>query len=63
MGFVKYINFSGLTDKERKSLQKLLESEKAELEDLLRKTNEGLKILKKPVKKKKKAKKAKKAKG
>ena len=60
MGFVKYINFSGLTDKERKSLQKLLESEKTELEDLLRKTNEGLKILKKPAKKT--AKKAKKAK-
>ena len=63
MGFVKYINFTGLSDKERRALQDLLESQKQELEAALRNTNQGLKILKKrPAKKKKAAKKSKKAK-
>lgn len=63
MGFVKFINFSGLSDKERKALQNLLESQKRELEAALRNTNQGLTILKKkPAKKKKKtAKKSKKS--
>ncbi len=59
MGFIKYINFGGLTDKQRKELQKLLEGEKRELADLLSKTNQGLAMLKKKPAKKK-AKKAKK---
>lgn len=62
MGFVKYINFAGLSDEDRRALQQLLESQKRELEAALRNTNQGLAILKKrPAKKKKAAKKSKKS--
>jgi succinate dehydrogenase flavin-adding protein (antitoxin of CptAB toxin-antitoxin module) len=51
MGFVKYIDFSALSDEEREALQKLLESQKEELLEALRNANQGLSALKKQAKK------------
>ncbi|WP_315701716.1 MULTISPECIES: hypothetical protein [unclassified Bradyrhizobium] len=61
MGFVKYIDFSALSDEEREALQKMLESQKEELMEALKNANQGLSALKKQAKKS--AKKAKPKKG
>lgn len=62
MGFVKYIDFTALSDEEREALQKLLESQKEELMAALKNANQGLAELKKQAKKSGKKAKAKKAK-
>jgi succinate dehydrogenase flavin-adding protein (antitoxin of CptAB toxin-antitoxin module) len=61
MGFVKYIDFSNLSDDEREALEKLLEAQKEDLVAALRNANEGLAVLKRHAKKAGKA--AKKSKG
>jgi succinate dehydrogenase flavin-adding protein (antitoxin of CptAB toxin-antitoxin module) len=61
MGFVKYIDFSTLSDDDREALEKLLESQKEDLVNALRNANEGLAVLKRHAKKA--AKSAKKSKG
>lgn len=63
MGFVKYIDFSTLSDDDREALQKLLEAQKEDLVSALKNANEGLAVLKRHAKKSaKSAKKTKKAK-
>ena len=62
MGFVKYIDFSTLSDDDREALQKLLESQKEDLVNALRNANEGLAVLKRHAKKSAKKSKSKKAK-
>jgi transcriptional regulator of heat shock response len=62
MGFVKYIDFSALSDEERANLQKLLESQKEELQEALRNANQGLSALKKQAKRAAKKSKSKKSK-
>jgi dsDNA-binding SOS-regulon protein len=61
MGFVKYIDFSTLSDDDREALQQLLEAQKEDLVSALRNANEGLAVLKRHAKKAGKS--AKKAKG
>jgi len=62
MGFVKYIDFSALSDEEREALQNLLEAQKADLMDALKNANQGLAALKKGARKGGKKAKAKKKK-
>ncbi|WP_198030210.1 hypothetical protein [Bradyrhizobium sp. Tv2a-2] len=57
MGYAKYIDFSGLSDDERKALTELLRKQKKELQDALRDANKALSALKKKPKKKKSKKK------
>ncbi|HLG80784.1 MAG TPA: hypothetical protein VKY22_07195 [Bradyrhizobium sp.] len=57
MGYAKYIDFSGLSDEERKALTELLQKQKKELQDALRDANRALTQLKKKPKKAKKKKK------
>jgi hypothetical protein len=56
MGYAKYIDFSGLSDDERKALTELLQKQKKELQDALRDANKALSALKKKPKKAKKKK-------
>ena len=56
MGIAKYIDFSGLSDDERKALTELLQKQKKELQDALRDANKALAALKKKRKKAKKSK-------
>lgn len=56
MGYAKYIDFSGLSDDERKALTELLQKQKKELQDALRDANKALSQLKKKPKKAKKKK-------
>jgi succinate dehydrogenase flavin-adding protein (antitoxin of CptAB toxin-antitoxin module) len=62
MGFVKYIDFSTLSDDDREALQQLLEAQKNDLVNALRNANEGLAVLKRHAKKSAKKSKSKKAK-
>jgi dsDNA-binding SOS-regulon protein len=62
MGFVKYIDFSTLSDDDREALQKLLETQKEDLVSALKNANEGLAVLKRHAKKSAKKAKSKKAK-
>jgi hypothetical protein len=57
MGYAKYIDFSNLSDAERKALTDLLQKQKRELQDALRDANKALTALKKKPKKKKSRKK------
>ena len=58
MGYAKYIDFSNLSDAERKALTDLLQKQKRELQEALRDANRALTQLKrKPKKKAKKSKK------
>ncbi len=61
MGYAKYIDFSALSDADKKRLKDLLERQKKELEEALRDANFSLASLKKAPKKAKKGKKGKKA--
>jgi high-affinity Fe2+/Pb2+ permease len=58
MGFVKYLDFSGLGEKEKKALKKLLEGHRKDLEGALKSlTGKKKKAKKKKAKKSKKSKK------
>jgi hypothetical protein len=57
MGYARYIDFSALSDEERKALTELLQKQKKELQDALRDANKALTQLKKKPKKGKKSKK------
>ena len=56
MGFSKFIDYSGLSDEDRKALTELLQKQKKELQDALRDANKALSQLKKKPKKAKKKK-------
>ncbi len=56
MGFAKFIDYSGLSDEDRKALTELLQKQKKELQDALRDANKALSQLKKKPKKAKKKK-------
>lgn len=60
MGYAKYIDFSSLSEADKKRLKTLLEKQKKELEQALSDANFSLSSLKKAPKKAKKAKKGKK---
>jgi hypothetical protein len=59
MGYAKYIDFSALSDADRKKLKNLLEKQKEELKQALSDANFSLASLEKATKKAKKSKKAK----
>lgn len=59
MGYAKYIDFSNLSDADKKRLKTLLEKQKKELEQALADANFSLESLKKAPKKAKKGKKKK----